>query len=68
MIIERTKNEILIRMPLNVDLMDLENMLNLLKYKELTSNSVATQDDADELANLANQSMIEKFKKNRALK
>ena len=55
-------------MPLNVDLMDLENMLNLLKYKELTSNSVATQDDADELANLANQSMIEKFKKNRALK
>ena len=68
MIIERSNNEILIRMPLNVDLMDLENMLNLLKYKELTSNSVATQDDADELANLANQSMIEKFKKNRALK
>lgn len=68
MVIERTKNEILIRMPLNVDLMDLENMLNLLKYKELTSNSSATQEDADEIANLANQSIMEKFKKNRTLK
>jgi len=62
MVIERTENEILIRMPLNVDLIDLENMLNLLKYKELTSKSQATQQDADELANLANQAIMEKFR------
>jgi hypothetical protein len=39
--IERTKDEILVRLPLNVDLSELQDMLDYLRYKELTSNSKA---------------------------
>ncbi|MFW5700847.1 MAG: hypothetical protein ACOCWM_04080 [Cyclobacteriaceae bacterium] len=43
MIIERTNEEILVRLPSNVDLSELQDMLDYLKYRELTSNSKATQ-------------------------
>lgn len=36
MILERTKKEILIRLPLNVDLSELQDMLDYLNYKELS--------------------------------
>jgi hypothetical protein len=39
MIIERTNNEILVRLPADVDLTELQNMLDYLKYKETTSKS-----------------------------
>lgn len=39
MIVERTDNEIVVRLPSNIDLSELQDMLDYLKYKELTANS-----------------------------
>jgi hypothetical protein len=68
MILERTKTEILIRMPANVDLTELQDMLDYLNYKEQTANSKALQDDVDELAETVNESIWTKFKAQRKLK
>jgi hypothetical protein len=67
MILERTKNEILVRLPSNVDLTELQDMLDYLKYKEITANSKAKQSDVDKLAKEVNSSMWETFKKQRNL-
>jgi len=68
MILERKKNEILVRLPSSVDLSELQNMLDYLKYKELTSNTNAEQADADELSEAANKSIWNKIKDQRGLK
>jgi hypothetical protein len=67
MILERTKNEILIRMPASVDLTELQDMLDYLKYKELTANSKAKQSDVDALSKKVNKSIWTKIKANRGL-
>jgi len=67
MIVERTKDEILVRLPAYVDLSELQNMLDFLKYKELTANSSASQSDADELSKMVNKSMWSKTKVRRGL-
>jgi KUP system potassium uptake protein len=43
------------------DLVDLQNMLDFLKYKELTANSNANQQDVDELSKIVNKSMMSKI-------
>jgi hypothetical protein len=68
MILERTKNEILIRLPAYVDLTDLQNMLDFLEYKELTAKSEAKQSDVDELSKAINKSIWKKIKDRRGLK
>ena len=68
MILERTKNEILIRLPAYVDLTDLQNMLDFLEYKELTAKSQAKQSDVDELSKAINKSIWKKIKDRRGLK
>jgi hypothetical protein len=65
MIVERTKEEILVRLPSNVDLSELQDILDYLKYKEVTSYSKASQADVNMLAEQANYSMWEKTKKER---
>lgn len=67
MILERTDKEILIRLPSNVDLSELQSMLDYLRYKELTANSKGKQADADKLAEKVNQSISSKIKKQRKL-
>lgn len=67
MIVERTNNEILVRLPSNVDLSELQDMLDYLRYRELTANSKAKQEDADKLAKEVNSSMWNKIKKERNL-
>lgn len=67
MIVERTNNEILVRLPSNVDLSELQDMLDYLRYRELTANSKAKQEDADKLAKEVNTSMWNKIKKERNL-
>jgi hypothetical protein len=67
MILERTNNEILIRLPSNVDLSELQSMINYLRYKELPAKSKGKQLDADELSDEVNQSMLSKIKKQRRL-
>ena len=68
MIVERTNNEILVRLPANLDLTELQNILDYLEYKEATSKTKAKQEDVDELADVANKSMWNKTKDQRKLK
>ena len=51
MIIERTKDEIIIRLPADINIDDLQDMTNWFQYKELTRNSKAKQEDVDALVN-----------------
>jgi hypothetical protein len=39
MVLERTDNEIIIRLPKNIDWEDLELVLKFIRYKELVSKS-----------------------------
>jgi len=50
MVIERTKNEIIIRLPSYIDTEGLQNLINYLTYKEATDKSQAKQADVDKLA------------------
>jgi hypothetical protein len=65
MIVERSHNEILVRLPSDVDLSELQDMLDYLKYRELTANSKAKQEDVDKLAKEVNSTMWNKIKKQR---
>lgn len=50
MLIERTKNEVIIRLPSYVDTQGLQRLVDYLSYKEVTSKSKAKQGDVDKLA------------------
>lgn len=49
MIIERTKKEVIIRLPINVDIEGLQRFVDYLTYKEATADSKAKQEDIDQL-------------------
>lgn len=53
MVIERTSNEVIIRLPSYVDTIGLQRLVDYLTYKEATSKSKAKQSDVDALANEA---------------
>lgn len=68
MILERTKNEILVRLPANVDLSELQNMLDYLEYVETTSKTKAKQKDVDELSKTVTKSIWNKIKTQQKIK
>lgn len=68
MILERTKNEILVRLPANVDLTELQNMLDYLEYLESTTGTKAKQKDVDELSKIVNKNIWRKIKSKRGVK
>ncbi len=49
MIVERTSTEYIIRIPITTNITDVQDFLNYLRYRELTSKLVATQSAVDEL-------------------
>lgn len=51
MIIERTNNEIILRLPSNIDTIGFQRIISYLKYKEATVNSQAEENDVNNLAN-----------------
>ncbi|MCF8337908.1 MAG: hypothetical protein K9I74_07990 [Bacteroidales bacterium] len=63
--LERTKDEIIVRLPANIDITELQNMLDYLDYKEKTANSEATQEDIDEISETVNKKIWSKFKAQR---
>ena len=65
--IERTNNEILIRVPSNIDLIGLQRILDYIKFREIASKSKATQEQIDELAKESKSTWWEK-NKNRFIK
>lgn len=50
MVIERTKNEVIIRLPSSIDTVGLQGLINYLCYNEATSKSQAKQADVNKLA------------------
>lgn len=62
MILERTKDEILVRLPANLDLTELQNMIDYLDYKEQTMSSNISQEDVAEISKVANKRIWSKFK------
>ena len=68
MILERTSTEILVRLPLSIDLSELQNMLDYLKYKELSASSKAKQSEVDAISVTVNKSIWTKMKEKRNLK
>lgn len=60
--IQRTTNQIVITLPLDVDIDGLQRLLNFLVYREITSKSRAKQEDANELARTFNKNWWDKNK------
>lgn len=64
MTIEQTADAIIVRLPVNINLNieEVQRFLNYLRYKELISQSKATQEDVDKLAKEVNKGWWEKNK------
>lgn len=60
--IERTNNEILIRLSSGTDLVGLQRILDYLKFREIASKSKATQKQIDELSSESKSSWWDKNK------
>lgn len=60
--IERKNNEIIIRLPENTDTIGVQRLLDFLKYKEIVSKSIASEQDIE---NLANESAADWWGKNK---
>lgn len=54
MLVERTKNEVIIRLPASVNTEDLQDFLNYARYKELTSDFKVDQKKVDKLSDEIN--------------
>jgi len=63
MLIERTNNEVIIRLSPNVDIQDLQKILNFARYKELTAKFKVSQTQVNELISDIKQSWNTKKKK-----
>ena len=50
MLVERTDKEVVIKLPASVNIEDLQDFLNYVRYKELTANFKVDQKEVDELA------------------
>ena len=55
MIIERTANEFVIRFPFTADSERMQDMIDYLRYKELTANYSVAQSEVDNLAQAINK-------------
>ncbi len=60
--IEQTENEIIIRLPYDLGVEDIQRMLNYLSYKRLIQDSEATEDQINQLAKEAKKGWWEKNK------
>lgn len=60
--VERTEEAILIKLPLDTDVSDIQRVLNYFEYVELVGHSQATQDQINELAKDVNKEWWEKNK------
>ena len=61
MIIERTPDEIIIKIPSNVDIEGLQDILDYLEYKEAISKSAARQGDVDQFVREVKKEWSKKY-------
>jgi hypothetical protein len=59
MIIERTTNEFVIRFPFTTNSERMQDMIDYLRFKELTSNYNVAQSEVDQLAKAINKNWWE---------
>jgi hypothetical protein len=64
MVIERTENEVVIRLLPSVDTDDLQSLINLFRFKEITSQYKTEQSVVDSLASEINKNL---YKSNRKI-
>jgi len=62
MVLERTENEVIIRLPANIDWESLELMIRFIKYRESVAKSSAKQEEIDALAKEVNKEWWENNK------
>jgi hypothetical protein len=62
MIIEHTKEEFIIRIPVNGQIEQMQDLIDYLSYKELTSGFSVKQQEIDELAREINKNWWDKNK------
>ncbi len=55
MIVERINNELIIRLPATVNAAEIQDLLNYLRYQEMTSKFTVKQKEVDKLAQQVNQ-------------
>lgn len=65
--VEILNDELVVRIPYNENLKETQNLLDYLRYLEISSKSKASQEDIDKLLNDIKKSTWENFKKNRNL-
>ncbi len=63
MIVKRENNEILVRFTASKNASRIQSILDYLRYEELTSKSVATEKDVDDLLNESKSNRWEKIRK-----
>jgi hypothetical protein len=62
MIIERTASEFVIRLPFSANVERMQDMIDYLRYKELTANYSVSQSEVDKLAREINSNWWNKSK------
>ncbi|MBL0024231.1 MAG: hypothetical protein IPO98_04090 [Saprospiraceae bacterium] len=55
MTIQRKGDELIIKLPKNIDLNGLQRLIDYIKYNQLTNNSKAKQEDVDKLSSEVNK-------------
>lgn len=63
MTLQTIGNQLVIQIPTNVvDILDIQDFLNFLKYKSIVSKSQATDENIEEIVNEINNSLYERNK------
>jgi len=62
--IQRTNNEIVIKVNSSVDVVGLQRLIDFISYSEITSQTVVNQSDVDQLASEINKGWWQKNKNN----
>ena len=62
MTIQRRGDELIIKIPKNINLEGLQRLIDFIEYNQLTINSIAKQKDVDELSSEVNKSWWKKNK------
>jgi hypothetical protein len=66
MTIQRKGDELIIKLPKNINLKGLQRLIDYIEYNQLTANSIARQEAVDKLSSEVNKNWWEK-NKNRLL-
>lgn len=61
MTIESTEDEIIIRIPADIYIDDIQDMIDIIKFRQISSKSQATQEQIDELSKEVNKSIWTKM-------